>query len=73
VEFSWKNSQRDGGVEKHSTKVSLNKKLQKSCSFQLERWAIWSIWIKIKANEKAKQPKIGANWMEFQQSMSFNL
>jgi hypothetical protein len=28
--------------------------------------AIWSIWIKIKPNEKAKQHKIGANWMEFQ-------
>jgi hypothetical protein len=35
--------------------------------------AIWSIWIKIKPNEKAKQHKIGANWMEFQQSMSYNL
>ena len=28
--------------------------------------AIWSIWKKIKPNEKAKQHKIGANWMEFQ-------
>jgi hypothetical protein len=28
--------------------------------------AIWSIWIKIKPNEKAKQHKIGANRMEFQ-------
>jgi hypothetical protein len=28
--------------------------------------AIWSIWIKIKPNEKAKQHKIGANQMEFQ-------
>jgi hypothetical protein len=35
--------------------------------------AIWSIRIKIKPNEKAKQHKIGANWMEFQQSMSYNL
>jgi hypothetical protein len=35
--------------------------------------AIWSIWIKIKPNEKAKQHKIGENWMEFQQSMSYNL
>jgi bacteriorhodopsin len=35
--------------------------------------AIWSICIKIKPNEKAKQHKIGANWMEFQQSMSYNL
>jgi hypothetical protein len=34
---------------------------------------IWSIWIKIKPNEQAKQHKIGANWMEFQQSMSYNL
>jgi hypothetical protein len=31
------------------------------------------IWIKIKANEKAKQHRTGANWMEFQQSMSYNL
>jgi hypothetical protein len=35
--------------------------------------AIWSIWIKIKPNEKAEQYKTGANWMEFQQSMSYNL
>jgi hypothetical protein len=35
--------------------------------------AIWSIQIKIKPNEKEKQHKIGANWMEFQQSMSYNL
>jgi hypothetical protein len=28
--------------------------------------AIWSIWIKIKPNLKAKQHKTGANWMEFQ-------
>jgi hypothetical protein len=35
--------------------------------------AIWSIWIKIKPNKKAKLYKIGANWMEFQQSMSYNL
>jgi hypothetical protein len=28
--------------------------------------AIWSIWIKIKPNEKAKKHKIGANRMEFQ-------
>jgi hypothetical protein len=28
--------------------------------------AIWSIWIKIKPNEKAKQYKTGANQMEFQ-------
>jgi hypothetical protein len=34
---------------------------------------IWSIWIKIKPNEKAKQHKSGTNWMEFQQSMSYNL
>jgi hypothetical protein len=32
--------------------------------------ATWSIWIKIKPNEKVKHHKIGANWMEFQQSMS---
>jgi hypothetical protein len=38
-----------------------------------EHMAIWSIWIKIKPNEKAKQHKIGANWMEFQQSMFYNL
>jgi hypothetical protein len=35
--------------------------------------AIQSIWIKIKPDEKAKQHKTGANWMEFQQSMSYNL
>jgi hypothetical protein len=35
--------------------------------------AIWSICIKIKPNEKEKQHKIGANWMEFQQSMSYTL
>jgi hypothetical protein len=35
--------------------------------------ANWAIWIKIQPNEKAKQYKIGANWMEFQQSMSYNL
>jgi hypothetical protein len=28
--------------------------------------AIWYIWIKIKPNEKAKQHRIGANQMEFQ-------
>jgi hypothetical protein len=28
--------------------------------------AIWSIWIKIKPNEKAKQYRTGANWTEFQ-------
>jgi hypothetical protein len=28
--------------------------------------AIWSIWIKVKPNEKAKQQKTGANQMEFQ-------
>ena len=28
--------------------------------------AIWSIWMKIKPNEKAKQHKTGANWMKFQ-------
>ena len=28
--------------------------------------AIWSIWIKIKPNEKAKQHKTRTNWMEFQ-------
>jgi hypothetical protein len=33
--------------------------------------AIWSIWIKIKPNKKAKQHKIGANWMEFQQSIQW--
>jgi hypothetical protein len=33
---------------------------------------IWSIWIKIKPNEKEKQHRTGAKGMEFQQSMSYN-
>jgi hypothetical protein len=35
--------------------------------------AISSILIKIKPNKKEKQHKTGANWKEFQQSMSYNL
>jgi hypothetical protein len=74
-----KNSKEMGLLEKHETKVSLweLKKIVKIMFFSIGAvstlLAIWSISIKIKPNEKAKQHKIGANCMEFQQSMSYNL
>jgi hypothetical protein len=56
--------------------MRVKKKLVKIIFFSIKvvstLLAIWSIWIKIKPNEKAKQHKIGANWMEFQQSISYN-
>jgi hypothetical protein len=79
TELSWKKSQRDGVLEKHNTKISLWEfwKIVKIMFFSIGMvstlLAIWSIWIKIKPNKKAKQYKIGANWMEIQQSMSYNL
>jgi hypothetical protein len=68
-----------GVLEKHNTKASLweLKKNKKIVFFSIKAvstlLAIWSIWIKIKLNEKAKQHKIIENWMEFQQYMSYNL
>jgi hypothetical protein len=79
VELSWKNPKETGWLKKHNTKVSLweLKKIVKIIFFSIGAvntlLAIWSIWIKIKPDEKEKQHKIGANWMEFQQSMSYNL
>jgi hypothetical protein len=74
-----KDPKETGVLEKHNTKVSLWEfwKIVKIMFFSIGMvstlLAIWSIWIKIKPNKKAKQYKIGANWMEFQQSMSYNL
>jgi hypothetical protein len=67
-----KNPKGMGVLEKYNTKVSLweQKKIVKIMFFSIgvvsTLLAIWSIRIKIKANEKEKQHKIGANWMEFQ-------
>jgi hypothetical protein len=74
-----KNPKERGVLEKHNTKVSLweLKKIVKIIFFPIGTvstlLAIWSIQTKIKPNEKEKQHKTGANWMEFQQFMSFNL
>jgi hypothetical protein len=74
-----KNPKETGMLEKHDTKVSLweFKKIVKIMFFSIGAVStlptIWSIWIKIKPNEKAKQHRTRANWMEFQQSMSYNL
>jgi hypothetical protein len=74
-----KNPKETGVLEKHNTKVSLweYKYIFKIMFFSIRAvstlMAIWTIWIKIKPNEKAKQHRTGANWMEFQQSMSYNL
>jgi hypothetical protein len=79
AELSWKNPKETGMLEKHNTKVSLWEfwKIVKVMFFSIGTvstlLAIWSIWIKIKPNKKEKQYKIGTNWMEFQQSMSYNL
>jgi uncharacterized protein YqeY len=74
-----KNSKETGVLEKYITKITLweYKKIVKIMFFSIgtmnTQLAIWSICIKIKPNEKAKQHRTGANWMEFQQSMSYNL
>jgi hypothetical protein len=74
-----KNPKETGVLEKHNTKIGLweFKKIVKIMFLSIGAvstlLAIWSIWIKVKPNVKAKQYKTGANWMEFQQSMSYNL
>jgi hypothetical protein len=68
-----------GVLEKYNIEVSFweFKKIIKIMFFSVGMvsilLAISSIWIKIKPNKKEKQHKTGANWMEFQQSMSYNL
>jgi hypothetical protein len=67
-----KNPKETWVLEKHNTKASLweLKKIVKIMLFSIGTvstlLAISSIWIKIKPNEKAKQHRIGANRMEFQ-------
>jgi hypothetical protein len=78
VELSLKNPKEMGVLEKHNTKVSfwelkeIVKIMFSSIKTVSTYLAIGSMWIKIKPNEKAKQHRSGGNWMEFQQSMSYN-
>jgi hypothetical protein len=80
LELSWKKSQRDGGawkayykdkfmgIKKESKNhVFLNRNGEHIVGYMIH------LNIKIKPNKKAKQHKIGKNWMEFQKSMSYNL
>jgi hypothetical protein len=68
-----KNPKVTGVLEKHNTKVSLWREINSKNHVSSIRAVstLLAIW-KIKPNEKEKQHKIGANWMEFQQSMSYN-